>query len=903
MKLLTAFNLTLLVTIFLIKSILPQGKVYLVLGSDTAIWDGMDVAKYHCYYNLGLFTAVNSNTAVVMSENFRNQIQDSYGNKLKMTWWMIGGNMFRYATNNNVPIGNTMVMHLMKKYYGDKIALWGDELSLHYHTFFWSDYDSDGKYWWNQALNFLETKEDFDITLAQFLLEENIFPVSFRSGWHYMDNEWQNYLNELLPYSLHNDWPGIHKDVIEPTDNNYDWSQASSEFIPFHPSPENYQLPGNSDGWNVRSRYMGLTTQELMNDIFLKVSQGTDQLVCLWSHLPDQNFLNEIQNVNNLAHQAELNYPTVKFQYCTAVEAYQLWRQGSDTSKPEIQLTEEINGSNINFTIQTNEAIFQRQPFVAIKDRYERYQIAECENVSSNIWRTTNSFPISDIAKVGAAVTDTVGNLTTSFINYLLDDKFIDNNDSGYEEIYGNWNSSSTSSWNLDSRYAILNFGDSAKAQWKLESGYRGLYNIFIQIPEINNQIDTIVYEVFQNNIPNKKKIFINHSNYNQWLYVSTLNLTAGENIVIEMSAHNKMQSSKVFVADVLKTTAYVRNKQLVPEKLFINIGELSIEDSLYFDFQISNIGINTLSISSVQSKGGNIKTMLNYPIQVDGMGKTILPMIFIPDHLGFIEDTIIIQSDDPITPVYKIPFVVNVVNYFSIVDNEDPNNYEETGTWYNSVAQAFGNSSRYAYIQNTSNGPTAAFTFKVIKNGIYDIYEILPKTENSADNALYKISVSDSLIDSFYLNQNEGSGDWKNIGRYQLPAMVPVTIKVVDSGENTTGPVIRADAFKLALIQELTEIKNHEYATIPSEFKLYQNYPNPFNPSTIISWQSPVGSWQTLKIYDVLGREVATLVNEEKPVGKYEVNFDASKLSSGVYFYRLQAGSFVSIKKMMVLK
>jgi len=910
MKLLTAFNLTLLVTIFLIKSILPQGKVYLVLGSDTAIWDGMDVAKYHCYYNLGLFTAVNSNTVVVMSENFRNQIQDSYGNKLKMTWWMIGGNMFRYATNNNVPIGNTMALHLMKKYYGDKITLWGDELSLHYHTFFWSDYDGDGKYWWNQALNFLETKEDFDLTLAQFLLEENIFPVSFRSGWHYMDNEWQNYLNELLPYSLHNDWPGIHKDSIEPTDNNYDWSQASSEFIPYHPSTENYQLPGNSNGWNVRSKYMGSTTQELMNDIFLKASQGTDQLVCLWSHLPDQNFLNEIQNVNNLAHQAELNYPTVKFQYCTAVEAYQLWRQSSDTSKPEIQLTGEINASNINFTIQTNEAIFQRQPFVAIKDRYERYQITECENVSLNIWRTTNSFPISDIAKVGAAVIDTVGNLTTSFINYLSDDKFIDNNDSGYEEIYGNWNSSSTSSWNLDSRYAVLNFGDSAKAQWKLETGYSGLYNIFIQIPEIGDQADTIIFEVFQNNILTQKKIFINPSIYNQWLYVSTLNLIAGENNFIEMSTHNEMQSSKVIAADVLKATAYVRNKQLVPEKLFINIGELSIEDSLYFNFQINNIGINTLSISSVQSSGGNIKTILNYPIQVDGMGKTVLPLIFIPDHIGFIEDTIIIQSDDPITPIYKIPFVVNVVNYFTIADNEDANNYEETGTWYNSVAQAFGNSSRYAYIQNTSNGPTATFTVKVIKNGIYNIYEILPKTVNSADNALYNISVLDSLIDSFYLNQNEGSGDWKNIGRYQLPAMVPVTIKVIDSGESTTGPVIRADAFKLALFQELTGIRDHEYATIPSEFKLYQNYPNPFNPSTKISWQSPVGSMQTLKVYDVLGNEVATLVDEYREAGKYEVEFDANGLASGMYLYRLQvypaasmAGSFIESKKMLFLK
>ena len=86
-------------------------------------------------------------------------------------------------------------------------------------------------------------------------------------------------------------------------------------------------------------------------------------------------------------------------------------------------------------------------------------------------------------------------------------------------------------------------------------------------------------------------------------------------------------------------------------------------------------------------------------------------------------------------------------------------------------------------------------------------------------------------------------------------------------------------------------------------DFNLSQNYPNPFNPSTKISWQSPVSSLQTLKIYDVLGNEVATLVNEFRNAGSYEVDFDASKLSSGVYFYKLQAGDFVQTKKMILMK
>jgi DNA-binding beta-propeller fold protein YncE len=89
----------------------------------------------------------------------------------------------------------------------------------------------------------------------------------------------------------------------------------------------------------------------------------------------------------------------------------------------------------------------------------------------------------------------------------------------------------------------------------------------------------------------------------------------------------------------------------------------------------------------------------------------------------------------------------------------------------------------------------------------------------------------------------------------------------------------------------------------VPQEFFVSQNYPNPFNPNTKISWQSPVSGWQSLKVYDVLGNEVATLVNEEKPAGSYEVDFNASHLSSGVYYYQVRAGEFVQTKKMILLR
>jgi hypothetical protein len=94
---------------------------------------------------------------------------------------------------------------------------------------------------------------------------------------------------------------------------------------------------------------------------------------------------------------------------------------------------------------------------------------------------------------------------------------------------------------------------------------------------------------------------------------------------------------------------------------------------------------------------------------------------------------------------------------------------------------------------------------------------------------------------------------------------------------------------------------------SVISSFKLEQNYPNPFNPSTKISWQSPVGSWQSLKVYDILGREITALVDEYKSAGNYEVEFSTLSIkhlpSSGVYFYTLRAGDFIQTKKMILMK
>ena len=101
----------------------------------------------------------------------------------------------------------------------------------------------------------------------------------------------------------------------------------------------------------------------------------------------------------------------------------------------------------------------------------------------------------------------------------------------------------------------------------------------------------------------------------------------------------------------------------------------------------------------------------------------------------------------------------------------------------------------------------------------------------------------------------------------------------------------------------EYFNLSNEVNVGVPSQFELSQNYPNPFNPSTNVEFGISELGFVSLKVYNALGMEVATLVNEVKPAGYYKVSFNGSNLSSGIYFYSIKAGDFVSTKRMTLIK
>jgi len=190
---------------------------------------------------------------------------------------------------------------------------------------------------------------------------------------------------------------------------------------------------------------------------------------------------------------------------------------------------------------------------------------------------------------------------------------------------------------------------------------------------------------------------------------------------------------------------------------------------------------------------------------------------------------------------------------------------------------------------------------FLLTHDGITDT--LIAQSEISDTNI-----INCSLTDAACISIAEGESPYQGSYRPHSSLMVfsgmnpngKWALKVVDMVSGNSGTL---QSWGLKLFFDAPSEVESDYTFIPSEYEIYQNFPNPFNPSTIIRWQMPETGFVMLKIYDVLGREITTLVDEELSVGKHEVKFDASRFSSGIYFYQLKAGKFIQTKKMILLR
>ena len=178
------------------------------------------------------------------------------------------------------------------------------------------------------------------------------------------------------------------------------------------------------------------------------------------------------------------------------------------------------------------------------------------------------------------------------------------------------------------------------------------------------------------------------------------------------------------------------------------------------------------------------------------------------------------------------------------------------------------------------------ACAMEVINDNIYCV-----GGNSSFKNVIvYNIAGNEWNVDSVEISsRRDWMADAVYNGSFYVFGGLDVTLNAVDIVEKVVpGGIVSVDG---------------EKEIIPTDYKLNQNFPNPFNPSTVISWQLPVRSHISLKVYDILGSEVVTLVDENREAGYYETRFDGSALASGMYIYRLTARDYVSTKKMLMIK
>jgi len=138
-------------------------------------------------------------------------------------------------------------------------------------------------------------------------------------------------------------------------------------------------------------------------------------------------------------------------------------------------------------------------------------------------------------------------------------------------------------------------------------------------------------------------------------------------------------------------------------------------------------------------------------------------------------------------------------------------------------------------------------------------------------------------------------SGDFQG----NILAMTAITQNI---GASINGRVLARNGFVTLNGSSVLPVNSHNSET-PKQFSLNQNYPNPFNPTTTISFDLPVSSYVTIRIFDALGREVSVLLSGVFPAGKYSQQWNASSMPSGIYFYRIQSGSFTDTKKLLLLR
>ncbi len=324
---------------------------------------------------------------------------------------------------------------------------------------------------------------------------------------------------------------------------------------------------------------------------------------------------------------------------------------------------------------------------------------------------------------------------------------------------------------------------------------------------------------------------------------------------------------NSVVLCDILlKRGKLFKEPNIVVDDSVMDFGSVPVFGLSQFDLMIRNTGDSTLQLKSYNWNSTDFSIRLDYPETIAPGDSDIAVFVFMPLTGGLKLDTLVLKSNDPQDSVIRIPMRGRALAPQQIVVSKDSLNLEYTTSsqWIDTF-----------YVKNVGDDTLTVDSLTITGNlEFFSYIEPMNATIPGGDSVMFYIELMIPVTMS--------------------PPIYTDTLRIWSN--DTAHP-------KVELIVRWEEPQSVEYEGIPLEFGLEQNFPNPFNPETRIKFSIKSEEFVTLDIYNTTGELLTTLVNATMLPGKYSISFDASSLPSGVYLYRIIAGSFTQTRKMLLLK
>ena len=389
-------------------------------------------------------------------------------------------------------------------------------------------------------------------------------------------------------------------------------------------------------------------------------------------------------------------------------------------------------------------------------------------------------------------------------------------------------------------------------------------------------QMDSL-YRNVQSQFPKVKAIC--------WFSANTLtqngcNYSLAENQQV-LNHYKIISQPAYFRSDVFRNVPLVRILNVPQDTVLRGDGQVSAEIICDAGTDSVKLLMNNREISAVTTEPYNLP----------------LPLAGLED--GFYALRIAAYSSSGHHNFSEVRVVVDKGNNYTseIIDDIQGAGFSFTGNWIISNSQPDRWGAYYHYSTAGGGESKATWTPAPANAGYYTVSALWSQHSNRAGNAPYIIRHADGE-DTVRVNQKERGGTFNVLGNFRSSETIPLSISLTNQADG----IVIADAVKTewAFISGAEGIQGGE---MPEKSELHQNYPNPFNPLTVIKYSLPKDGFVSIRIHDILGREIKTAVNGVQEKGEYRIRFDARGLSSGIYFCTMRARDYIKTIKMNLIK